>query len=113
MKAHVNRVLSKPAALAWTGPHHTWIHPISGARTLDQLTDNLAACHLRVPPEVVERLDRASAFPLGSRRASSRCRESSSTALRSAASTAGRPERRVPAVPRPQSWPDGDTLSTR
>ncbi|MFI7423202.1 hypothetical protein [Nonomuraea sp. NPDC049684] len=65
MRAHVSRVLSKPAALAWTGPHRTWIHPISGARTLAQLTDNLAACDLRLPLEVVERLDRASAFPPG------------------------------------------------
>lgn len=58
-------VSSSQVALAWTRAHRRWIHPISGARTLDQLTDNLAACELRLPPEVVERLDEASAFPLG------------------------------------------------
>lgn len=58
-------VSSSQVALAWTRAHRTWIHPISGARTLDQLTDNLAACELRLPPEAVERLDEASAFPLG------------------------------------------------
>ncbi|RSM98200.1 aldo/keto reductase [Nonomuraea sp. WAC 01424] len=58
-------VSSSQVALAWTRAHRTWIHPISGARTFDQLTDNLAACDLRLPPEMVERLDEASAFPLG------------------------------------------------
>ncbi|MFI9595040.1 aldo/keto reductase [Nonomuraea sp. NPDC052265] len=58
-------VSSSQVALAWTRAHRTWIHPISGARTLDQLTDNLAACELRLPSEVVDRLDEASAFPLG------------------------------------------------
>ncbi|MEU1391959.1 MULTISPECIES: aldo/keto reductase [unclassified Nonomuraea] len=58
-------VSSSQVALAWTRAHRTWIHPISGARTLDQLTDNLAAFELRLPSEVVDRLDEASAFPLG------------------------------------------------
>ncbi|MEU1722783.1 aldo/keto reductase [Nonomuraea sp. NPDC005692] len=58
-------VSSSQVALAWTRAHRTWIHPISGARTLDQLTDNLAAFELRLPSEMVDRLDEASAFPLG------------------------------------------------
>ena len=58
-------VSSSQVALAWTRAHHTWIHPILGPRTLDQLTDSLAAGDLRLPPEAVDRLDKASTFPLG------------------------------------------------
>ncbi|MGW4410803.1 aldo/keto reductase [Nonomuraea sp. NPDC004702] len=89
-------VSSSQAALAWTRAHHTWIHPSSGARTLDQLTDNLAACDLRLPPDVGERLDQVSACPLGFPQSFIKIRGSPSTAPRSAASTAGCRERRPP-----------------
>ena len=58
-------VSSAQVALAWTRAHHRWIHPILGVRTLDQLTDNLAAFDLELPRDAVQRLDRAGAFDLG------------------------------------------------
>ncbi|NUR84715.1 MAG: aldo/keto reductase, partial [Nonomuraea sp.] len=58
-------VTSTQVSLAWLRARRGWVHPIIGARTYDQLTDNLAAADLRLPEEVVDRLDTASAFPLG------------------------------------------------
>lgn len=58
-------VASAQVALAWTMAHHPWVHPILGARSTDQLTANLAALDLRLPPEALRRLDEASAVPLG------------------------------------------------
>jgi aryl-alcohol dehydrogenase-like predicted oxidoreductase len=58
-------VSSAQVALAWTRAHRKWIHPILGARTLDQLTGNLAAAGLELPAAAVRRLDEASAFSLG------------------------------------------------
>ena len=44
---------------------HHGIIPVLGARTLTQITDNLAAADLRLEDEQVARLDAASAVPLG------------------------------------------------
>lgn len=56
---------SSQVALAWTRARHSWIHPIIGARRLDQVVDNLAAADLVLPDEVVVRLDEASAIGRG------------------------------------------------
>ncbi|SNT59475.1 Predicted oxidoreductase [Streptosporangium subroseum] len=58
-------VTSSQVALAWIRAHHSWVHPIIGARTLDQLTDNLASLELELPEEAVRRLDEASRIDLG------------------------------------------------
>ena len=52
-------------ALAWVmaRPHVSSV--IFGARTIEQLDDNLRAADLALPPEIVKRLDEASAFDLG------------------------------------------------
>jgi aryl-alcohol dehydrogenase-like predicted oxidoreductase len=56
---------SSEVAIAWTMAHRPWVHPILGARRLDQLTANLAALDLRLPEESLRRLDEASAIELG------------------------------------------------
>jgi aryl-alcohol dehydrogenase-like predicted oxidoreductase len=56
---------SSRVALAWTRAHRPTVHPIIGARRLDQLTDNLAAVDLELPAEVVRRLDEVSAIEPG------------------------------------------------
>jgi aryl-alcohol dehydrogenase-like predicted oxidoreductase len=58
-------VSSSQVALAWTRAHRPDVHPIIGARKLDQLTDNLAAADLVLPQPAVARLDRVSAIELG------------------------------------------------
>ena len=58
-------VSSSRVALAWTRARRPFVHPIIGARKLDQLTDNLAAVDLVLPDEAVARLDEASAVELG------------------------------------------------
>jgi aryl-alcohol dehydrogenase-like predicted oxidoreductase len=58
-------VSSSEVALAWTMAHRPWVHPILGARRLDQLTTNLAALDLRLPEESLRRLDEVSAIELG------------------------------------------------
>jgi len=60
-------VTSSQVALAWTTtrPTPVPIHPIIGARRLEQFTDNLAAAEVRLPDEAVGRLDKASAIELG------------------------------------------------
>lgn len=52
-------------AIAWTRARSLNVHPILGARTVDQLKDNLGAADLTLPPEAVERLDAAVDFTLG------------------------------------------------
>jgi len=56
---------SSQVALAWTRAHHRWIHPILGTRTLDQLSDSLAAFDLELPADAVRRLDGVGSFELG------------------------------------------------
>ncbi|WP_431898839.1 aldo/keto reductase [Nonomuraea sp. bgisy101] len=58
-------ITSAQVALAWIQAHHPWVHPILGARTLDQLTDNLAAFELELPEDAVRRLDQVSQIELG------------------------------------------------
>lgn len=63
-------VSAAQVAIAWTmhergtgaGPR---VHPIVGARTTEQLADNLAAASLVLPPEALAALDEASAITLG------------------------------------------------
>ncbi|GAB3151046.1 aldo/keto reductase [Microbispora hainanensis] len=52
-------------AIAWTASRSRVIHPIVGARDLDQLRDNLAAADLTLPPESIARLEEATGFELG------------------------------------------------
>ena len=52
-------------AVAWTRSHRKHIHPLLGARTLEQLTDNLAAMDLVLPESALARLDEASAIEAG------------------------------------------------
>ncbi|RZU13990.1 aryl-alcohol dehydrogenase-like predicted oxidoreductase [Kribbella rubisoli] len=56
---------SSQVAIAWTMCRSPLIHPIVGARTADQLRDNLAAADLVLPPETIARLNEATAFELG------------------------------------------------
>jgi aryl-alcohol dehydrogenase-like predicted oxidoreductase len=51
-------------ALAWTR-RRDGVLPIIGARTLDQLRDNLGAMAVTLPPELVTRLETATGFSLG------------------------------------------------
>jgi len=52
-------------AIAWTMSRSRAVHPIVGARSADQLRDNLAAADLSLPPEAVARLEEATGFTLG------------------------------------------------
>jgi len=52
-------------AIAWTRVHSPAVHPILGARRLDQLVDNLGALDLALPSEAVDRLEAATGFEVG------------------------------------------------
>ncbi|MEW9532381.1 aldo/keto reductase [Microbispora sp. NPDC049125] len=52
-------------AIAWTASRSRAVRPIVGARSADQLRDNLAAVDLTLPPESVARLEQAAEFTLG------------------------------------------------
>jgi aryl-alcohol dehydrogenase-like predicted oxidoreductase len=52
-------------AIAWTRARSRAIHPIIGARRLDQLLDNLGAADLELPDEAVTRLDSITELDLG------------------------------------------------
>jgi len=52
-------------AIAWTRARSGAVHPILGARRLDQLLDNLGALDLTLPPAAVDRLDAATGFQVG------------------------------------------------
>jgi aryl-alcohol dehydrogenase-like predicted oxidoreductase len=58
-------VSSSQVALAWTRAHSRAVHPIIGARTADQLADNLGAVDLVLPPEAIEKLAAATGFVTG------------------------------------------------
>jgi aryl-alcohol dehydrogenase-like predicted oxidoreductase len=58
-------VTSSQVALAWTMERVPWLHPIVGARRLEQLVDNLAAAQVRLPEDIMRRLDEVSAIELG------------------------------------------------
>jgi aryl-alcohol dehydrogenase-like predicted oxidoreductase len=52
-------------AIAWTRARSPAIHPIVGARHVDQLIDNLGAIELVLPPDMMKRLEAAAPFDLG------------------------------------------------
>jgi aryl-alcohol dehydrogenase-like predicted oxidoreductase len=52
-------------AIAWIMARSPTLHPIIGARRLDQLVDNLGAAQIVLPAEVCDRLDAATAIELG------------------------------------------------
>jgi aryl-alcohol dehydrogenase-like predicted oxidoreductase len=52
-------------AIAWTRAHSPVVHPIVGARRLDQLLDNLGAADLELPGGAVAHLDAAAEFDPG------------------------------------------------
>ncbi|MFE9093227.1 aldo/keto reductase [Streptomyces sp. NPDC007264] len=52
-------------AIAWTMARSPAVHPVLGARRLDQLTDNLGAAGLTLPAELVGRLEAATDFRPG------------------------------------------------
>jgi aryl-alcohol dehydrogenase-like predicted oxidoreductase len=58
-------VSSAQVALAWTLLHPAVTSTILGARTLEQLTDNLAALDVDLAPEQIETLDAASRIDMG------------------------------------------------
>lgn len=58
-------VSSSQVALAWTMARGMAIHPIVGARRLDQLADNLGAVDLELPGDALRGLNEASAISLG------------------------------------------------
>lgn len=52
-------------AIAWTMARSRAVHPIIGARTAEQLKDNLGAAQITLPADAVRRLDEAVDFSLG------------------------------------------------
>ncbi|MEO6091145.1 MAG: aldo/keto reductase, partial [Umezawaea sp.] len=52
-------------AIAWTRAKSRAVHPIIGAGTVEQLTDNLGAVDVVLPPEAVRRLESATDFTAG------------------------------------------------
>jgi aryl-alcohol dehydrogenase-like predicted oxidoreductase len=58
-------VTSSQVAIAWTMARSAAVHPIVGARRLDQLVDNLGAVDCELDAESLRRLDDASATSLG------------------------------------------------
>jgi aryl-alcohol dehydrogenase-like predicted oxidoreductase len=52
-------------AIAWTMARSRSVHPILGARRVDQLRDNLGALDIRLTPEECRRLEAATGFTLG------------------------------------------------
>ena len=58
-------VTSSQVAIAWTTARSPAVHPIVGARRLDQLVDNLGAVDCQLDAGALRRLDDASAISLG------------------------------------------------
>jgi aryl-alcohol dehydrogenase-like predicted oxidoreductase len=52
-------------AIAWTRARSRAVHPILGARTAEQLKDNLGARDVTLPDDAVRRLEAAVEFTLG------------------------------------------------
>jgi aryl-alcohol dehydrogenase-like predicted oxidoreductase len=52
-------------AIAWTRARSRAVHPILGARTAEQLKDNLGAIDVTLPDDAVQRLDTATEFTVG------------------------------------------------
>jgi aryl-alcohol dehydrogenase-like predicted oxidoreductase len=58
-------VTPSQVAIAWTRARNPTVHPIVGARRLDQLVDNLGAVDCHLDPQSLQLLDDASAISLG------------------------------------------------
>ncbi|GAA5067116.1 aryl-alcohol dehydrogenase-like predicted oxidoreductase [Thermocatellispora tengchongensis] len=58
-------VTAAQVALAWTRSRSAAVHPIIGASGLAQLTENLGAAGLVLPPDAVRRLESATEFEQG------------------------------------------------
>jgi aryl-alcohol dehydrogenase-like predicted oxidoreductase len=58
-------VTASQVAIAWTMARSPAVHPIIGARRVDQLVDNLGATDCQLDPETRQRLDEVSAISLG------------------------------------------------
>ncbi|MFG6192204.1 aldo/keto reductase [Nonomuraea sp. JJY05] len=56
---------SSQVAIAWTRARSRAVLPIVGARTVEQLADNLGAVDVDLPEDAVRRLDEATGFTLG------------------------------------------------
>ncbi|MEV4013465.1 aldo/keto reductase [Nonomuraea angiospora] len=56
---------SSQVAIAWTRARSRAVLPIVGARTVEQLADNLGAVDVDLPEDAVRRLDDATGFTLG------------------------------------------------
>lgn len=52
-------------AIAWIMTRSAALHPIIGARRLDQLADNLGAAEIALPAAARDRLDQVTAIDLG------------------------------------------------
>lgn len=58
-------VTPSQVAIAWTMHRSRSVHPILGAKRLEQLTDNLGAADVDLPAEAVIRLEDATGFEVG------------------------------------------------
>ena len=58
-------VTPSQVAIAWTRTRSPLIHPILGARRVDQLLDNLGAVDVELPADAVKRLESAAEFDVG------------------------------------------------
>ncbi|MCP2339762.1 aldo/keto reductase [Actinomadura rupiterrae] len=56
---------SAQVALAWVRASSPAVHPIVGARTAEQLTDNLGVLDVTLEPDAIQRLNEASGFTPG------------------------------------------------
>ena len=58
-------VTPSQVAIAWIRSRSRAIHPIIGARRLDQLVENLGALAVSLPVELIARLDATTNFDIG------------------------------------------------
>lgn len=58
-------VTCSQVAIAWTMARTNAVHPIIGARSSDQLAENLGALDVKLPPEAIARLEKATGFEAG------------------------------------------------
>ncbi|MGS2642300.1 aldo/keto reductase [Streptosporangium sp. LJ11] len=58
-------VTAAQVAIAWTRTRFAAVHPIVGARDVEQLTENLGAIDVVLPEEAVRRLESATGFEVG------------------------------------------------
>jgi aryl-alcohol dehydrogenase-like predicted oxidoreductase len=58
-------VTCSQVAIAWTRTRSRAVHPIVGARNVEQLTDNLGALDCVLPDDAVKRLEAATDFTAG------------------------------------------------